>query len=466
MQILVIAAFMAIMSLGDVDGSLPAWALPLLAVAYVAGGFLLARAQAAIWRRPLRQDDEDGSAPRPRRRWLGVLALGVQLYLLGGLVGLLLLGWGGFVRHVLRLDGIPLVPEVVAALPFVAAVLAYWHQLYPLDKAVRASIHAVDPSAEASPVPAWTRRQHIGFNVRHNLLFVAAPAALLILATDLLGRLDHALPPAALAGVGLAFSGLVFLAAPLLIVRLWVTTRLPEGELRTALEETCRALRVRFREIMLWRTGGVIANAAVLGLVGRARYVLLTDALVDHLSEAELEAVFAHEAGHVVHHHILYMVVMTIGLSMLLSAVGEAGVHAGLLTSRWNDYVMLGAMATAWLPSFGYLSRRLEWQADAFAAAWMSRRMSGRGPGLTLEGVCVFNEALSQVARLNGVSVWHGNFRHGSIRHRCDRLMDLLMRDENLTESTRGLKRLQRGCWLLLLAGAAATAATTWAWGW
>ena len=457
---------MAILSLGEVEGPLPAWAAPLLALAYVAGGFGLARAQAVLWRRVNRREDRDWASPRPRRRWMGLLALGVQLYLLAGLVGLLLLGWGGWVRHVLHLDSIPLVPEVVAALPFVAALLAYWHQLYPLDKVLRAGIGAFEPAADAPPAPTWTRRQYIGFNVRHNLLFVAAPAAMLILAADLINRLGHVLPSAVLAGAALALSGAVFLAAPLLIVRMWKTVPLPEGDLRRALEAMCRAMRIRFREMMLWRTGGVIANAAVLGLVGKTRYVLLTDALVDNLSQAELEAVFAHEAGHVVHHHILYMVVMTVGLSMLLSAAGEAAEHAGLLASGWSDYVMLGAMATAWLPAFGYLSRRLEWQADAFAAAWMSRRLGGSGPGLTLEGVCVFNQALSAVARLNGISVWHGNFRHGSIRHRRDRLMDLLMGDENLADSTARLKHLQRGCWLLLLAGAAATAAVVgWAYG-
>ena len=63
--------------------------------------------------------------------------------------------------------------------------------------------------------------------------------------------------------------------------------------------------RVRCRDLVVWNTGRArIANAAVMGPVAWTRYIVFTDALLEDLDESEVEAVLAHELGHVRHHHM------------------------------------------------------------------------------------------------------------------------------------------------------------------
>ena len=52
-----------------------------------------------------------------------------------------------------------------------------------------------------------------------------------------------------------------------------------------------------------------MANAAVIGLLPGWRYVLLSDRLIETMTDAEIEAVFAHELGHIVHNHMAWLVV-------------------------------------------------------------------------------------------------------------------------------------------------------------
>jgi STE24 endopeptidase len=59
------------------------------------------------------------------------------------------------------------------------------------------------------------------------------------------------------------------------------------------------------------------ANAALAGL-GSGRRVLLGDTLLDQFGPDEIEVVFAHELGHFVYRHILWMT----GVSVVLAAVG------------------------------------------------------------------------------------------------------------------------------------------------
>ena len=88
----------------------------------------------------------------------------------------------------------------------------------------------------------------------------------------------------------------IFLASPVLLRRIWSTTPLPDGPLRTKLLKLCNRIGLRVAEILIWHTDGVMVNAAVVGLVPRMRYILLSDTLLEAMTEDEIEAVFGHEA--------------------------------------------------------------------------------------------------------------------------------------------------------------------------
>ena len=128
-------------------------------------------------------------------------------------------------------------------------------------------------------------------------------------------------------------------------------------------------------------------NAYFTGL-GAAKRVVFFDTLLSKLSPGEVEAVLAHELGHFKHRHVTQRLVMMLGLSLAGLALlgwlaGQTGFYLGLgvqpnLAAPNNALALILFMTV--LPVFGYfvsplmaqLSRRHEFQADAYASAQSS----------------------------------------------------------------------------------------------
>lgn len=125
-------------------------------------------------------------------------------------------------------------------------------------------------------------------------------------------------------------------------------------------------------------------NAYFAGM-GRSKRVVFFDTLLARLQPAEVEAVLAHELGHFHHRHVLYRMVMIVGLALAgLALLGwlanQAGFYAGLGVvpnmSAPNHALalLLFSMATPPLmffiaPLIARSSRRAEFEADAYACA-------------------------------------------------------------------------------------------------
>jgi STE24 endopeptidase len=126
------------------------------------------------------------------------------------------------------------------------------------------------------------------------------------------------------------------------------------------------------------------ANAYFTGL-GRSKRVVFFDTLLQRLSPGEVEAVLAHELGHFKHKHVLkrmlgIFALSLAGLALLGWLAGQSGFYTGLgvrpnLVAP-NDALALVLFMLA-LPPFSFfvapllaqLSRRDEFQADAYACA-------------------------------------------------------------------------------------------------
>ena len=452
MLVLVVAGFVVVMSLMQVPLARVSWpALLLGAGSYVAFTYLVTWWNAS-------RDLARLMRPGPLRptRGAALLAAATQIYMVLALAALMLVGWGAWIEESLHLVGVPLAAKALAVTPFVLALLAYWWAMYPLEQALR--LRRIEQAAVSGEMamPAWTRKQHLSFNLRHHLLFVAAPAGAIILVVDVIQLLEDTIGQAASGAAAIAAGGLLFLLAPALVVSIWRTRPLPAGELRGRLEQTCRRLGLRYRQILLWDTGGVIVNAGVMGVVGPLRYVLLSDALLARLDEDSVEAIFAHEAGHVLHHHIPYMIAFTVGLLMLCGAA--AGAAAGVLGLDTTEaqLLALAVAAGAWGWLFGPLSRRLERQADVFGAV----AASGGGE-LTALGAGIFGNSLMEVARLNGIPPTRRNYRHGSIQRRVNYLVELLASAAGADKVDRQIRLIKLGILVLLAAGIVATLAAS-----
>ncbi len=386
-------------------------------------------------------------------------------------VAVLGLGWLDVIRRAIG-DRI-LIDEMLAGAPPVLAIVATWWAYYPIDRLLREAqiIRRLDEGAPIHAPPG--RWAFVLMNVRHELLLILAPLTLLAAWSEathaVLDRLAEAGDgegvrgfisawlerPAAVAEAhtGLQVLGMlaVFVLLPGAIGWLWDTTPIGPGPTRERLLDVCRAQRVRVRDLLLWRTRGSMATGALVGLVGRLRYVLLTDALVDALSDRQLEAVMAHEIGHVRRRHVPWLaatLLASVGVMSLLAdgvlqalrifAVGPPG-PPGVVLRGVIEVAMLGLALATGLVVFGWVSRRFEWQADAFAvqhlsglrprAAGMAVQLGAPSAGpvtISSEAVDAMTSALAEVARLNHIPPEQFSWRHGSIQRRIDNLRRLV----------------------------------------
>lgn len=119
---------------------------------------------------------------------------------------------------------------------------------------------------------------------------------------------------------------------------------------------------------------------AYFGGLGNNKRIVFFDNLIKQLDGEEIEAVLAHELGHFRLHHIRKRliglgVISLLGLALLGWLSEQAWFYHGLGISRLSDYMalllfMLSAPVFGFLltPVGAWLSRRHEFQADAFAA--------------------------------------------------------------------------------------------------
>ena len=90
---------------------------------------------------------------------------------------------------------------------------------------------------------------------------------------------------------------------------------LANDSLRERLTRLGERAGTRVRGVYEWKLSekSKKANAALTGM-GSTRRIILSDTLLQHYSDDEIEAVLAHELGHRVHRHILKGILMQVGM--------------------------------------------------------------------------------------------------------------------------------------------------------
>jgi Zn-dependent protease with chaperone function len=218
--------------------------------------------------------------------------------------------------------------------------------------------------------------------------------------------------------------------APPLVVRLWSCQPLAQGTTRSLIERFCQKENFEIREIVLWPgQGGVFITAGVMGLIGRYRYLLVTQGLLDILDDEELRAVLAHEMGHVKEHHLFFYLLFLLGYVVLaypISGVSlvlllTSDLPLSLLIRADHEFMTLISILST-LPLlvllvfyfrflFGFFIRNFERQADLY-------------------GLSVMNRAYPLISALEKVAFHSGNIRdvpswhHFSIKERVDFLTE------------------------------------------
>ena len=178
-----------------------------------------------------------------------------------------------------------------------------------------------------------------------------------------------------------AFQILVAFVAPVVIMPLFNKfVPLPEGELKGAIEGYAERMQFRMQGIftMDGSKRSTKANAYFTGF-GRFRRIVLFDTLVQRHPVPELLGVLAHEVGHFKRGHIWKQILLSfavflvmfwilaraMGSESLAAAFGfpALSLHAGLLGALW----LTGPLSLIVSTLFQFLSRKYEFEADAFA---------------------------------------------------------------------------------------------------
>ena len=301
----------------------------------------------------------------------------LTLWLTATVVIIYVLNWPQLVRYNWGLDHAILIRDLLVLAPVWLPLLLSWAAFYDVEHAVYQATHGCGSGLSVTAQSPFTpRRRFVWLQTRHYLGLCILPVLLLLTFQDTLALwvpnwqnesyawLLYLLPLAALTAV-----------FPYLLSRIWQTSTLPEGPLRTRLADLAARMGVCCRDFKIWQTDRQMLNAAVAGLVPSIRYVFVTDAILQYLRDDELESVVAHELGHVRRHHLLLRLLL-LGLPIWVLGILQTfspsllGHWSGLVTGLPTGLDSTKCLATAALAlsyavlALGRYSRLLEHDAD------------------------------------------------------------------------------------------------------
>ena len=157
-----------------------------------------------------------------------------------------------------------------------------------------------------------SRRSYVISNISFSIP-VILPWLLLSGIADIINLLPFELPKRLLSTTkGEVIYFIVFLVAvvsvgPVLIKTCWRCKPLEPGFIRERIENLCQRAGLKYTDILYWPVfGGRMITAGVMGLINKFRYILLTNALLNLLEPEEVDAVIAHEIGHIKKKHLLF----------------------------------------------------------------------------------------------------------------------------------------------------------------
>jgi Zn-dependent protease with chaperone function len=278
-----------------------------------------------------------------------------------------------------------------------------------------------------------SKKAYVLSNLRFHLP-VVLPWLAISLLTDLVDVLPFSLPKSFLARPEgqmvffACFFAVLVVVAPALIKFFWRCEPLAAGSSRRRIEALCRRARMGYRDILDWPIfEGRMLTAGVMGVVERFRYILVTNGLLQVLDAEELDAVMAHEIGHIKRRHLSFYLLFIFGFVILSYSLfdlitylvlyvavefpGDADLSIGLpaLTSFLFTGIMAVSVWVYFRYVFGYFMRNCERQADLYAF-----HLLGNSTALV--------SALEKVAVYSGQTRDRPSWHHFSISQRVDYL--------------------------------------------
>jgi len=309
----------------------------------------------------------------------------------------------------------PTLLAIVFLFIFVLYLAIIWHFAFPLYQKIT--------------LYEFSRKSYILSNIS-----VSAPLLLpwLLLSgtSDIINILPFQLPKDFLSttygqlSYFLIFLFIISIFGPVIIQKFWQCKPLENGPQRKRIENLCKKAEIGVSDILDWPIlSGRMITAGVMGLIRRFRYILVTKALLRFLEPEEIDAVIAHEIGHVKKHHLIFyllffsgyilfsyatfniIVLLSIYLGPSFSYLLRSGISAATITSTIITLFLVMSFIIYFRYIFGFFMRNFERQADTYVYTF-------------------YNSAKPLISTLNKISLTSGqspdkpNWHHFSINER------------------------------------------------
>jgi Zn-dependent protease with chaperone function len=246
---------------------------------------------------------------------------------------------------------------------------------------------------------------------------------------------------------------IIMIYIPVVIKYFWGCKPLPDSLKVEGIRNFFRELGFRYSDIVNWPLlEGKMMTAGIMGIIPGYRYIMITDSLLDILTQQELNAVMAHEAGHAKYKHQLKLSLLFLGYFIFVMGLFDSGYFftlIGYLISKtpyhnipekyyliFYAVSMVLSLVIYFRFIMGFFMRNFEREADAYAA-------------ITLNDPSPIISSLEKIAFLSGkirdVPSWH----HFSIRQR----VEFLQKSSENPGVLRKHKRLVLSAYTVFIAG-------------
>ncbi len=224
----------------------------------------------------------------------------------------------------------------------------------------------------------------------------------------------------------LVFLFAIAIAGPAAIQKFWRCKPLETGYYRNRIESLCRKAGLEYAEILYWPIfGGRMITAGVMGLVKKFRYILVTRDLLRFLEPEEVDAVIAHEIGHIKKKHLIFYLVFFVGYMLISFATFDLLVYFIIFTEPIYSFINHTSLDQTAVTSsifsftiiiffliyfrfiFGYFMRNFERQADTYVYALFDNALP-------------LISCFEKIAATSGEPYDKPNWHHFSIKKRID----------------------------------------------
>ncbi|RLB28352.1 MAG: hypothetical protein DRG66_03775 [Deltaproteobacteria bacterium] len=330
-----------------------------------------------------------------------------------------------------------ILPSAVAILIFFTFLATIWYYGYPAYCAF-------------FKYPLKKRWVYVVSNIKLNLP-ILFPWAILTVCYDLITLLAWpSLKKAFENEIGQFIFFTVFLILlviflPPFIKYWWGCSSLPQTEKKESIVNFLQKSGFKYRDVLRWPIlEGRMMTAGVMGLLPKFRYILVTDSLLNILSEEELNAVMAHEIAHIKYKHILFYILFLLGYMAISIGLFDVFFYVmathpwlfGLLSSQKElqtsifyslfSLPIILSVILYFRYIMGFFMRNFERQADLYSAKLIGK------PEPTIM-------SLEKIAQVSGQSRHHPSWHHFSIAERVEFLWKSLQDPQLIKRHSRRL---------------------------